>query len=121
MHENNIKKTQHITKQINQIKSCLNTHVSWEFSQLEQSDSLFSANKLKLRYDHRLYHLRGIMMSHIGLWTAVLKPRVWLFGRCDLSFLEPEVTLFGREDGTAVQGASVIHINCDINWDAYFR
>ncbi len=34
--------------------------------------------------------------SPIGSWTAVLKPRVWHFGRCHLGLLEPEV---GREGG----------------------
>ena len=35
------------------------------------------------------------MTSLIGLWTAVLKPRVWHFGRRHLGFLQPEVTLEG--------------------------
>lgn len=34
--------------------------------------------------------------SPFGLWTPVLKPRVWHYGRCHLGFLETEVTLFGR-------------------------
>ena len=32
-----------------------------------------------------------------GLWTAVLKPRVWILAVTILAFLEPEVTIFGRE------------------------
>ena len=36
-------------------------------------------------------------MSHIGLWTAVLKLCVWFSAVAILFFLEPEVTIFGRE------------------------
>lgn len=31
------------------------------------------------------------LMSPIGLWTSVLKPRLWHFDRHHLVFLEPQV------------------------------
>ena len=40
---------------------------------------------------HLPFHI-GTVTSPIGLWTAVLKPRVRHFGRRHLVFLQPEVT-----------------------------
>ena len=37
--------------------------------------------------------------SPFGLWTAVLKPQVWILAVAILFFSEPEVTIFGREGG----------------------
>lgn len=36
------------------------------------------------------------MTSLAGLWTIILKPRVWHHGRHHLVFLEKEETVFGR-------------------------
>ena len=46
----------------------------------------------KLGYSNTLYMISGCitMTSPIGLWTDVLKPRVWHLGHRHLVFLQPE-------------------------------
>lgn len=46
---------------------------------------------------HRLYKIIdvGIMTPATGLWTVILKLRVWQFACHHLGFLGPQVTMFG--------------------------